>query len=143
MLVEIVQPKAPAKTVSRSQQKAGYSVLDNAARERHVAKHIEELQRDNYNEVKFESDTAQTQDKKKQTLAVRKILASRKTLRNHLDEVGGDAALSVPLPNSSYPARKLCAICGYWAAYSCYKCGLSSCSMACETAHRETRCQRR
>lgn len=142
MLVELIQSKAPQKNLSRAQQKAGYSVLDSAARERQNAKHIEDLHKDNYNEVKFEINTARQDDKAKQRLAVRKVLTSCKTLRNHMDEVGPGASLSVTLPDSTYPARKLCAVCGYWASYNCYRCGLSSCSIACDLAHKEARCQR-
>lgn len=142
MLVEEIQTKFAPKTFSRAQQKAGYSVLDNAARIRQAARHIEELQKDNYTDVKIEVPSTAASDRKKQGLGVRKILASKKTYQNHMDENDNSAYLSAALGSSAYPPRSFCSICGYWGKYKCGRCGLSNCSQACEVTHKETRCQR-
>lgn len=142
MLVEELSNVIVPKTLSRAQQKAGYAVLDPAARLRQTARHIEELQKDNYNDVKIEISGVHAAERKKQTLGVRKILASKKSLQNHMDECGTDDYLNAALPNWSYPARKFCSVCGYWGKYKCAKCGLANCSQVCEATHKETRCQR-
>lgn len=146
MLVEEISGTVQAKILSRAQQKVGYATLDTAARHRHVLKHLEELQKDNYNDVKIDLPRNQGISngvRKKQSLSVRKILGSKKGLQNHLDEALAGGLLPVPLVGPSpYPARRFCSVCGDWGRYQCIKCGLSSCSKACDVTHAETRCQR-
>lgn len=140
--MEEVSISRDSRSLNRSQQKANYSVLDGATRVRHSIKHIEELQKDNHNEAKIGVQNPSSDEKGKHNPGVRKLLSSRKTLRNYLDEIGSDHYVTAGLPNYSYPARKLCSMCGYWAAYHCYRCGSVYCSLACDSLHKEARCHR-
>lgn len=146
MLVEELSNAVQPKVLSRAQQKAGYATLDTSARHRHVLKHLEELQRDNYNDLKIELPKGHGVTngiRKKQTLSVRKILGSKKGLQNHLDEAVATGLLLVPfIGPSQYPSRRFCSVCGDWGRYQCAKCGLFSCSKTCDVTHGETRCQR-
>ena len=36
-----------------------------------------------------------------------------------------------------YPARKFCAVCGYWGRVRCMKCGTRVCALECLETHRE------
>lgn len=76
------------------------------------------------------------------TASTRKILASRKTLLNLLDDDPASArvaavVLAVP---PRYPVRHLCGICGSGGRYLCGRCGLRYCSLGCDETHKETRC---
>lgn len=146
MLVEELSTSSAPRILSRAQQKAGYATLDTAARYRHVLRHIEELQRENYTDVKIDLPKSQGNNagaRKKQALSVRKILGSKKGLQNYLDEAVADGLSAVPFVSTSpYPARRFCSVCGDWGRYQCAKCGLFSCSKTCDITHSETRCQR-
>ena len=48
--------------------------------------------------------------------------------------------LSVVAKPSKFPPRFFCSVCGFWAKYSCTRCGLRYCSMKCQETHKETRC---
>ena len=41
---------------------------------------------------------------------------------------------------STKPARKFCSVCGYFADYSCTRCGMRFCTIRCSKNHKETRC---
>jgi zinc finger HIT domain-containing protein 1 len=41
---------------------------------------------------------------------------------------------------SSRPARQFCSVCGFFAAYTCTRCGLRFCGLRCQQTHKETRC---
>lgn len=141
MLVEEVVNKPASRVLNRAQQKAGYAILDSASRLRQQIRHLDELQRDNYNDVKIEIPK-ESAKKNKQSLGVRKILTSRKTLQNYIDETETTLRRQASIPESGYPRRQFCSVCGYWGSYRCLKCGLSNCSQLCADAHKETRCQR-
>lgn len=141
MLVEEVVNTPASRVLNRAQQKAGYAVLDPASRLRQTSKHLAELQRDNYNDVKIELPKELTK-KGKQSPGVKKILTSRKTLQNYLDESNNSLREQANITESGYPRRHFCTICGYWGSYRCARCGLMNCTRLCAEAHKETRCQR-
>lgn len=70
-----------------------------------------------------------------------------KTLQDALAE---DTLSGTLVPEESYeaiaakpsnrPARHLCSICGFFAAYTCTRCAVRFCSVKCGTVHEETRC---
>jgi len=48
--------------------------------------------------------------------------------------------LAATVPESRYPPRKLCAVCGFPSQYTCVTCGTRYCSLKCLETHQETRC---
>lgn len=74
----------------------------------------------------------------------RRVLASKKTLTNHLDDntAAYHKYLAAAASASPYPSRKRCAICGYNSQASCIRCGTEYCSLQCDRIHQETRCGR-
>lgn len=154
-LVELIgKPVAGRPALqSRAQRKAGYATLDAAARERHRLRHIAELDKDSFGEFKIELPrehaTSILASRKGRgagsaaSVSARKVLISKKTLTNYLDEA--QAAGFVPLPEpapSRHPPRHFCAVCGNFGTYSCQRCGTHYCTIPCETTHRETGCHR-
>ncbi|KAJ1799856.1 Zinc finger HIT domain-containing protein 1 [Coemansia sp. RSA 2399] len=49
-------------------------------------------------------------------------------------------ATSVQGQSPSPPVRHFCSICGYKGLYTCVDCGMRYCSLACKSAHADTRC---
>mmetsp|Transcript_28109 Transcript_28109/g.40034 ORF Transcript_28109/g.40034 Transcript_28109/m.40034 type:complete len:94 (+) Transcript_28109:330-611(+) len=48
---------------------------------------------------------------------------------------------SIAAKPSIYPVRRnFCSVCGYFANYTCVRCGSRYCSIRCNTNHKETRC---
>lgn len=144
---------------------------DSATRQRAVKRRISELERENYNEqhLRFEiprydvstslmmsnnsssqhlfhgrkrQSTKHPTNKSGSTQATRRILASRKTLSNLLDEdqQGSQSLNELISPPAKYPLKHLCSVCGFQGIYSCMKCGLRYCSLKCDSTHKETRC---
>ncbi|KAG5436937.1 hypothetical protein PCANB_001347 [Pneumocystis canis] len=110
---------------------------------RHINRHLSELERDNYNNVKIELGKSDEPRSKKSNASVRRILASRKTFAIHLDEAGPNAGYhSAAVEPSNKPPIRLCIICGYWGNYGCNKCGERYCSKSCEIVHLEIRCMK-
>ncbi|KAL9094808.1 MAG: hypothetical protein Q9165_002757 [Trypethelium subeluteriae] len=50
------------------------------------------------------------------------------------------AARVGPPPSNAPPQRHFCEICGYWGRVKCMKCGARVCSLACRSAHDDSRC---
>ena len=48
--------------------------------------------------------------------------------------------LSAQVPDSRYPGRRLCAVCGFPSRYCCVNCGTRYCCLACQETHQDTRC---
>lgn len=122
-----------------------YTASDSSARQRARHRRLMELERENYNDaIKIEIPAGLLRGAQRtgKTAAVRKIFGSRKTLANHMDD-DPDAARDfsdVAAAPSVYPPVHLCSVCGYWGKVSCMQCGARYCSIACQDAHRETRC---
>lgn len=142
---------------------------DNATRQRAVKRRVAELERENYNEQHLRLEIpridvtpghsiiaaseaqgfpnrrrpAKSQTSRSgSTPATRRILASRKTLSNLLDDdpPGAQALLNLSTPPARYPLKHLCGICGFQGVYVCIRCGLRYCSLKCDSTHKETRC---
>ena len=58
------------------------------------------------------------------------------------EEDGGPVPgyLAAQVPDSAFPGRKLCAVCGFPSQYTCVTCGTRYCSLACQETHQDTRC---
>ncbi|KAG5519534.1 hypothetical protein PMAC_001689 [Pneumocystis sp. 'macacae'] len=117
--------------------------MDSNTQMRHINRHLAELERDNYNDVKIELAKNEEFRSKKNNASVRRILLSRKTFAMHLDEAGTNTGyhLAAVGPSNKPPIR-LCIICGYWGNYACNKCSERYCSKSCEVIHLETRCMK-
>ncbi|QPG74229.1 hypothetical protein FOA43_001554 [Brettanomyces nanus] len=111
-------------------------------------KRFEELNRENYNDsVKIEVPKNLTQlhfmRNSKPSVAVRRLLNSKKTWSNYLDELDKKEVRKLNRlevrPNISR-TKKLCTICGNISWSSCTKCGARVCSVKCMGMHKETRC---
>jgi hypothetical protein len=74
----------------------------------------------------------------KTTPNVRKLLTTRKTLTNLLDEAGGaaDVYRDAAVKPGRYPSRTFCSVCGYWGRYRCTRCGEQYCGEGCAETHR-------
>jgi zinc finger HIT domain-containing protein 1 len=126
-------------------------ISDSASRQRAINKRLLELDRENYNEPASGSlsssggGAARDLDpgRRGSTPATRRILASRKTLTNLLDDdpaAARDTVLVLAAP-PKYPLRlRLCSVCGFQSKYICARCGYRYCSLACDETHKETRC---
>ncbi|EMR09445.1 hypothetical protein PNEG_02387 [Pneumocystis murina B123] len=118
-------------------------IIDPSVQIKHINRHLVELERDNYNDVKIELTKNEEIRTKKSNANVRKILTSRKTFAMHLDEAGANTGYHLAAVGpSNRPPIRLCIICGYWGNYRCNKCGERYCSKSCEIAHLETRCMK-
>lgn len=137
---------------------------DSATRQRAIKRRIAELERENYNEqhlrfdiprIDIQSQTGgytSENNKRRQarshtnrsgaTPATRRILASRKTLSNLLDDdhISAQSLSNLVTKPAKYPVKHLCSICGFQGIYVCMKCGLRYCSLKCDSTHKETRC---
>lgn len=147
---------ARAQTTSSGRTQRTTAFVSNeavaAARERVVSKRLAELDRENYHDnVKIDIpprrllvEQTKVANRIGNTVNSRRVLSSRKTLVNHLDDDPAstkrfaDAAATT----SRYPPIKLCSICGYWGKMSCIRCGAKYCGMVCEDTHKETRCMK-
>ncbi|XP_075248585.1 zinc finger HIT domain-containing protein 1-like [Convolutriloba macropyga] len=136
-------------------------ILDNISRERRLERHLDSLEKDNFQEdphanlifinkkmlhVEGQEDKSKSAKGRK-----RKIRGDhfkqrfRKTLQNLVEE---EAALERESPNyftciappSKKPAKKLCSVCGFPSAYNCVQCGFKFCSLDCQQMHKDTRC---
>lgn len=127
-------------------------ISDSASRQRAINKRLLELDRENYNNpasgsLSSSSASGAGRDldpgRRGSTPATRRILASRKTLMNLLDDdpaAARDTVLVLAAP-PKYPLRLwLCSVCGFKSKYVCARCGYRYCSLACDETHKETRC---
>lgn len=73
----------------------------------------------------------------------------RKNLQTLLDEeLGSNGEKSTDERNyftiaakpSKFPAKKICAVCGFFSLYTCQLCGSLYCSLKCLEIHKDTRC---
>jgi len=152
MLVQEI-PKAstgPPKKPPRGSAFYGRAALDSSTQQSRVARHLLELEQDNYHAVQIDIPksesmshvrTTLTTDTRKQhklTPNVRKLLTTRKTLTNLLDEAGFAAEVykDPGVKPGQYPSRTFCSVCGYWGRYGCMKCGDRYCGEACAETHR-------
>uniref|UniRef100_A0A5K3ETG6 HIT-type domain-containing protein n=1 Tax=Mesocestoides corti TaxID=53468 RepID=A0A5K3ETG6_MESCO len=133
-------------------------VLDNDARKRRLRKTLEILEQDNHVEEsqsdtkttkkpKFEDDDAIGHTKRKRRTIIGRA-KFRKTFELLLDEEyqntkGGQVGASyftAAVPDSRFPPRKFCSVCGFPGLYVCVVCGTRYCSIKCRDVHNDTRC---
>ena len=152
MLVqEIAKASATTqKKPARGSALYGRAALDSSAQQTRIARHLTELEQDNYHAIqidipKSESRIPQvcelmvaTRKPHKVTSNVRKLLTTRKTFTNLLDEAGfaADVYREAAVKGGRYPLRTFCSVCGYWGRYGCMKCGDRYCGEVCAETHR-------
>ncbi|KAH3685303.1 hypothetical protein WICPIJ_003716 [Wickerhamomyces pijperi] len=141
----------------------GTAPTEETAEVKSSMKRFQELDRENYNDVRFDlpktihfqynkyppsKSRVKPKVKGNAYTHLRKVLNSRRTLANHMDELD-DGTKSVLLSYiHTKPSRdsvlvvkkKLCSICGDNSPSSCVHCGLRVCSVKCSNVHKETRC---
>jgi zinc finger HIT domain-containing protein 1 len=121
---------------------------------RSTARHLQELERDNYSQVKIDVPTTSSMligrenakvivGKQKHSTNVKRVLQSKKNFAIILEESpNSQEYLKAATSIGSYPKREFCSICGYFGLYTCQKCSSRYCSIACRDTHQETRCMR-
>jgi len=152
MLVqEIAKASATTqKKPARGSALYGRAAVDSSAQQARIARHLTELEQDNYHALqidipKSESSMPQrhalmvaSRKPHKLTPNVRKLLTTRKTFTNLLDEAGfaADVYREAAVKGGRYPSRTFCSVCGYWGRYGCMKCGDRYCGEVCAETHR-------
>ncbi|CCH43039.1 Vacuolar protein sorting-associated protein [Wickerhamomyces ciferrii] len=149
----------------------GTGLTEDLVETKNSLKRFEELDKENYNDTakielpkngmnfeytKFEANQLNSEHlkfgpkggklKQGSTTQIKKILASRKTLTNYLDEDDKTTSILFNLVSKKknlqflVPNKKLCSICGDNSPGSCVRCNSRVCSVKCSTVHNETRC---
>src|SRR5271156_1636958 len=144
MLVQEVQkPQTGQKKASRGASRGtalyGRAALDSAAQQARIGRHLTELEQDNYHAIQIDIPKSEiTRKQHKTTPNVRKLLTTKKTLNNLLDEAGLAAEVykEAGVKPGPYPSRTFCSVCGYWGRYGCSKCGERYCGEICGDTHR-------
>ncbi|GBB92149.1 hypothetical protein RclHR1_19700007 [Rhizophagus clarus] len=146
--------------MSKKEQKE----IDEATRRKNIEIHLNELEKDNYQEIpeleivtgtiskpRRVSDLADTSQhrKSKRTKSQHIKSISKRSFKALLDESRiAEKPLDIPTyltaaaKPSRYPPRKFCSVCGFISAYACKKCGMKYCSLKCKETHEETRCMK-
>jgi len=153
MLVqEIQKPSAGTAKKATPRGSALYGrAHDSSAQQARIARHLVELEQDNYHAVQIDIPKSEStypnsrrllilaiRKQHKTTPNVRKLLTTRKTLTNLLDEAGwaADVYRDASVKAGRYPTRTFCSVCGYWGRYGCSRCGERHCGEACAETHR-------
>ncbi|WWC71216.1 uncharacterized protein I206_105169 [Kwoniella pini CBS 10737] len=152
------QPSRNNIPQSSSQQNSTSNSIQNSRREealnefqkRRLARKLEDLERTNSTDIPINSFIQQSSfqknelsiqilnQKKKQSSNVRKILYSKKSLKDWLDELPPDPPnpyLTSISPIPLIPSRKICSSCGYIGSYKCQRCVEWSCTKECMEIH--------
>jgi zinc finger HIT domain-containing protein 1 len=97
-----------------------------------------------------ESDVEMSRKKKARSVTARASGYKRKGAkrdRKSVDDLlidekakAGDTFISVLVKPSKYPSMRLCSVCLEISKYTCIKCGLRYCCLACQKTHSETKC---
>ncbi|CAB60106.1 Swr1 complex histone chaperone module subunit Vps71 [Schizosaccharomyces pombe] len=127
--------------VQKRKKQKQRSVVDPVTRERQLKRNLADLEKDNFSDIRFEIPKDLLQ-RRVLPISVRRILSSRKTFVNYLDETPNSRYNTCVAKPSYKPPRKFCNVCGYWGKYACQNCGTSYCSKGCEVIHSETRCMK-
>lgn len=164
MLVQEISKTStvPAKKPGRGSALYGRAALDSTAQQTRITRHLLELEQDNYHAIQIDIPKPESTPSRfpvshtlhclcgllmvaprrqhKTTPNVRKLLATRKTLTNLLDEAGiaADVYREAGVRQGRYPSRTFCSVCGYWGKYGCMKCGERYCGEVCAETHRGT-----
>ncbi|CAN0385701.1 unnamed protein product [Lampetra fluviatilis] len=161
----VSRAKTPGHLV-RLQEGGQRRVLDGAARQRRLARQLDALEMDNFQEDPHSpqlllagpaarlpsfQDPEQPGRKRKKLRGDHFKLRFRKTFQALLEEEvgewnlsaaseGGPSYVTVGVPPSPRPPRRFCAVCGFPAAYTCVSCGARCCCVHCLAVHHDTRC---
>ena len=111
-------------------------------------KRFEELSRENYNDnIKIEVPKNITHMRslrnRKPSITVRRILNSKKTWTNYLDEIDKQELRELRALEARPTVERtknLCTICGNISSSRCIKCGARVCCLKCMQVHQDTRC---
>ncbi|KAJ8030973.1 Zinc finger HIT domain-containing protein 1 [Holothuria leucospilota] len=153
---------AEAKTKqgsSRLKDANSRKILDQYSRAKRLRKQLEALEQDNFQEdphihlntpnkklPQFDADEgAPTKKKRKTTRGDHFKQRFRKTFASLVEEE--QMSLKEPpnymtacIPQSKFPARKFCSVCGNPSNYTCVTCGSRYCCVRCLGTHQDTRC---
>uniref|UniRef100_A0A915P6M6 HIT-type domain-containing protein n=1 Tax=Meloidogyne floridensis TaxID=298350 RepID=A0A915P6M6_9BILA len=133
--------------------------IDEAARRRRIQRHLETLEKDNFqddphanivwnksapkfdDELIFSRSDETKKRKKKSNDPPSKISAPEHASFQKRKEIGCVFDEDeITAPPSLLPPRKFCAVCGLKSCYTCVKCGAHFCSIPCRDTHVDTRC---
>ncbi len=111
-------------------------------------KRFEELSKENYNDnIKIEVPKNITHMRSlrdgKPSITVRRILNSKKTWANYLDEIDKQELRKLrelEARPTVERTKNLCTICGNISLSRCIKCGARVCCLKCMRVHQDTRC---
>jgi len=153
---------AAKSSSARVKEQNARRVLDTAARERRARKALETLEQDNSHDDPhadlvmskkalslFQDESPEKRPKRKARTTEYYKQRFRKNLEQLLDEEAGFdeeggtqemGYLSAQVPESTRPARSLCAVCGFPSSYNCVTCGTKYCCIRCLETHQDTRC---
>ncbi|XP_064615352.1 zinc finger HIT domain-containing protein 1-like [Liolophura sinensis] len=152
--------KRESSRVREVQQKR---VLDEAARRRRARKALEALEQDNFQDdphadlkmskkaPRFEesmeigSSASSAAKKKRRSRGeyIKQRLKKNFSALIEEEQMGVREApnyMSACTPQSPFPERHFCAVCGFPSNYTCVQCGTRYCSVRCLGTHRDTRC---
>ncbi|RUS32531.1 hypothetical protein BC938DRAFT_475146 [Jimgerdemannia flammicorona] len=136
--------------------KQGRPALDPEAQRRHLQRHLDSLERDNFQAVPeydiaivagaVKKDGEIRKTRKKSKGDIRRLLLTKKNLNLLIEESKIELLppttptyITAAVAPSSYPPRKFCTVCGFQSCYSCVRCGMRYCSKKCLETHEETR----
>ncbi|XP_060534444.1 zinc finger HIT domain-containing protein 1 [Cylas formicarius] len=136
-------------------------IVDETSRKRRHRKIMELLESDNYQDdphadlvmskkvPKFDDSLEQRSGraKKKERSVDYYQFKYRKNFQQLVDEDRTEAEVNsrvsymdIQCEESSLPARRFCAVCGFFGQYNCLSCGTRYCSIRCMDTHMDTRC---
>lgn len=136
-------------------------VLDEASRIRRARKALQALEQDNFHDdphadlvmskkvPKFEDNLNEQSRSRKAKRKTGEYMKAkyRKNFsqlleddRSYYEETGEPCYSSAEAPESKFPERHFCAVCGFPSTYTCTSCGTRYCSIKCLGVHQDTRC---
>jgi len=138
-------------------------VLDDATRYRRQKNALDALERDNFQEEphadlvmskkipKFHESLDGSSSGSKKKKRQRSEDYYKQKFRRNLGQLVEEDLLTRPdgpnymtaeAPESRYPKRNFCAVCGNFSEYTCVQCGTRFCRAKCLQMHNETRCMK-
>ncbi|XP_011504512.1 PREDICTED: zinc finger HIT domain-containing protein 1 [Ceratosolen solmsi marchali] len=132
-------------------------ILDDDSRKRRQKKALDALEQDNFHEdphadlvmskkvPKFQEDNKNSTRKRKTRSAEYFKLRFRKNFIQLVEEdlnynSSSPNYTTAQVPQSCYPERHFCTVCGFPSTYTCIPCGARYCSVKCLGTHLDTRC---
>jgi len=130
-------------------------VLDEATRKRRARKALENLERDNFHDdphadlvmskkiPKFQDHLIDPRNRKLKRKTIDSVKPKfKKSFQQLLEDMQTEAPNynTARVRPSKRPPRRICAVCGFKAIYTCVACGTRFCCVRCYRTHQETRC---